>query len=235
MKPRISLLTALVLLTAGPVWSASKTYSTNFDGTEIPLSEGGAWSHTGVDWTPVVKENGVAHGTQTGTGGFDDSYAILSGFPPNQSITGKVELASSIDGSCSHEVELMLRMSDAAHSARGYECNLSFDGGYVQIVRWNGAFGDFTFLASGSYPGLKNGDVLQASINGNLIIVKINGQEVIRATDSTYTTGNPGVGFFRRECGSNSDVGFTNFTATGSDATLDTVPPAPPTNLHVSP
>ena len=43
-----------------------------------------------------------------------------------------------MDPGCTHEVEVLLRWADSAHIARGYECNLAFDGGYAQIVRWNG-------------------------------------------------------------------------------------------------
>ena len=55
---------------------ASQTFTTEFDGTENPLSESGVWSHTGLDWTKVQKANGIAFGTQTGNGGYDDSYAL---------------------------------------------------------------------------------------------------------------------------------------------------------------
>jgi hypothetical protein len=222
-----------LVLAAFPAKSATQNFATDFDGSESPLSESGAWSNSGLDWTNVIKSNGVAFGTQSGTNGYDDSYAVLSGFSPNQAVSATVQLASQIDSSCSHEMELLLRWSDAAHSAKGYECNLSFDGGYAQIVRWNGAIGDFTVLGGGSFPGLKSGDVFRASINGSQITVSVNGVNVVSVTDNTYTAGNPGIGFFRRACGSNTDVGFTSFSAIGSDASLDTVPPAAPTNLHV--
>jgi hypothetical protein len=218
----------------GTAIAETQSYTTEFDGTESPLSEGGAWSHVGLDWTKVQKANGIAFGTQTGSNGYDDSYAVLSGFGPNQSASAKVHLGSSIDASCSHEVEILLRWSDSDHSARGYEINLSFDGGYAQIVRWNGGLGNFTVLGGGGYPGLMNGDTFAASIEGDLIKMSVNGNPIAQVRDSTFTTGNPGVGFFRRACGTNADVGFQSFTATGSDGAL--VPgPNPPTNLRVSP
>src|SRR5262249_11996444 len=61
----------------------SVSYSTSFDKDESPISEGGAWVHLGLDWALVATAGGVAHGTQTGTGKYDDSYAHLSGFPPD--------------------------------------------------------------------------------------------------------------------------------------------------------
>ena len=33
--------------------------------------------------------------------------------------------------------------------------------------------------------------------------------------DDAFTDGNPGIGFFRRDCGSNSDFGFTSVSASG--------------------
>ncbi len=229
-----SLLAWLILLAASSASAATQNYSTNFDGNENPISEGGVWSHVGLDWTKVATSNGIAYGTQTGTGGYDDSYAVLSGFSPNQSASAKVHLIGSIDSSCSHEVELLLRSADSARSARGYECNLSFDGGYAQVVRWNGPIGDFTVLGGGSFSGLKDGDTFSASMIGNVITLSVNGAAITRVTDNTYTTGNPGIGFFRRDCGAGTDFGFTSFSATGTDGTVMTdVPPAVPMNLKV--
>src|SRR5262249_24597990 len=155
---------------------------------------------------------------------YDDGYALLSGFSPNQSSSATIHLVGSIDRSCMHEVELLLCWADGPHLARGYECNILFDGGYSQIVRWNGALGDFTVLGGGSFPGLKAGDVFSASIVGSRIAIAVNGNEIVSVNDTTYATGNPGIGFFRRECGANSDFGFSSFATSGSDGT-----PAPPT------
>ena len=197
------------------------TYTTDFDLTESPLSESGAWHHDGLDWALVDTANGIAFGTQalgvsrSGPGQYNDSYAYLSGFPPDQRASGVVHLGS-IDGNCTHEVEILLRWEDSAHSARGYECNLAYDGAYAQIVRWNGPVGDYTYLNSGSVPGgVHEGDTLSASIVGNQITLSVNA--VVRATaqDSTFTTGGPGIGLWRGSsgCGSFGDFGFTRFSA----------------------
>jgi hypothetical protein len=192
-------------------------YSTQFDGTESPISEGGAWSHTGLDWTIAETAGGIAYGTQTGTHGYDDSYAYLSGFPPDHSASGVIYRDPSIDGSCTHEVEILLRWSDAPRDAHGYECNLAFDGSYAQIVRWNGPLSDFRYLASGSVPGgVRSGDTLSASIVGARITLYVNGVEITHATDDApFATGNPGMGFWRGgACGTRGDYGFTSYAAT---------------------
>jgi hypothetical protein len=69
------LLSVSILL---PVSGFAQVFTTSFDGNENPLSEGGVWLHEGLDWKQVQKVNGIACGTQTGTGGYDDSYATLS-------------------------------------------------------------------------------------------------------------------------------------------------------------
>ena len=81
---------------------AASTYSTTFDATEAPISEGGAWTHVGLDWTLVDTGGGIAFGTQTGTGGYDDSYAHLSGFPPDHGASGVIFRSPSLDGVVRH-------------------------------------------------------------------------------------------------------------------------------------
>jgi hypothetical protein len=219
------LLAILVGLLLGPDRLLAQTYTTNFDGTENPLSEGGAWSHDGLDWTKVQKVDGVAFGTQTGFGGYDDSYAYLSGFPADQSGSGVIQRTSGSSGI--HEVEILLRWSDSAHSAKGYECLLSYDASYAQIVRWNGPFGDFTYIGWAAHaPFPQTGDTFSAAITGNLIIAYYNGVEIMRATDATYPAGNPGIGFFIQSNNSNGDMGFTSYTASGLGTTNMAAPGA---------
>jgi hypothetical protein len=91
---------------------------------------------------------------------------------------------------------------------------------YLQVVRWEGPLGKFTYLADkrGAEYGLKDGDTLKASIVGNLITVYINGVEKARVRDDTHKSGDPGIGVFL-QCdgghgvGSNQDYGFKSFTA----------------------
>ncbi len=203
-------------------------HSTTFAGDENPLSEGGKWSNNGLDWTKIRKAQGLAFGTQTGTNKgiyrYDDSYAHLSGFPPNQEAWGKVHIAKP-DSSCHQEVEILLRWTSSAHRTTGYECfaRCVNDGSsYVQIVRWEGPLGKFTYLADkrGANYGLKDGDILKASIVGNVITVSINGVVKAQVKDDTHKTGNPGIGTFLscdngRGVGTNGDFGFRSFTARG--------------------
>ncbi|MFI5307633.1 MAG: hypothetical protein ACHQ53_09790 [Polyangiales bacterium] len=200
------------------------SYSTDFDLTESPISENGAWHHDGLDWATVETAGGIARGTQalgvtrSGPQQYNDSYAHLSGFPPDHEASAVIHMGT-IDGSCTHEVEILLRWADSAHSARGYECNLAYDGSYTQIVRWNGAVGDFTYLGSGTVPGgVHDGDTISASIVGDQISLSVNGVMRASARDSTFATGDPGMAFWRGSdgCGSIGDYGFTHYTASST-------------------
>jgi len=199
--------------------TGSVSYTTNFDLTERPVREGGAWSNVGQDWTFIETRDGAAFGTQTGTNGYDDSYAHLSGFPANHEASAVIYRGAGIDPGCTHEVEILLRWSDSAGNAHGYECNLAWDGGYAQIVRWNGARGDFTYLAWETVSrGVHDGDTLSASVVGNLITMSLNGTEIAHATDDTFTTGNPGMAFWLGgPCSTHSEYGFTSYTAHSID------------------
>jgi len=201
-------------------------YSTTFDGDESPLSEGGKWVNNGLDWTKIKKTRGLAYGTQTGIHKgiyqYDDSYAHLAGFPPDQEAWAQVQIAKP-DPSCHQELEILLRWTSSPHSTTGYECFarcVSDGSSYLQVVRWEGPLGKFTYLADkrGVNYGLKDGDILKASIVGNVITVFINGVEKAQVKDGTHKTGNPGIGAFLscdggRGVGSNRDFGFKSFTA----------------------
>jgi hypothetical protein len=193
------------------------TYSTEFGTTENPISEGGKWHNSGLDWTPVASGGGYAYGTQSGSAGFDDSYAILAGFPPNHTVTATIHLESGISAPYA-EVEILLRWSDSAHHSTGYECNLAKDGSYAQIIRWPGVRGtdksQFAYLASASAPnGVHDGDVFSATIQGNTITSYLNGVKLVSATDPVINSGNPGIGFYWEGGSGSRKFSFTNFSA----------------------
>ena len=128
------------------------------------------------------------------------------------------------DGPGTREVELLLRWSDSAISARGYECNLSWDGKYAEIVRWNGPYGDFTYITqqrkfkTGIMPP-NNGDLFKATISESTINVYLNkndgkgDQLIVTGTDPTFTDGGPGMGFFIQGSVDPTKFGFASFKA----------------------
>ena len=226
-------------------------YTTNFPNSENPISESNHWTNgktTGVDWSDIVTTPGLAYGTQAGNfvaPPYNDSIAVLTGTWGPDQYARAVAHCSSSGGAFYEEVEILLRFSITAHNAHGYEVVFSCPGMaaglYSGVVRWNGALNDFTILVSGlSGPqyGVSDGDVIEASIVGNLITVKRNGSVVTTVTDNTWTTGNPGMGFYNELGGSgaNADHGHTSYTASNNPigTAPDTTGPAVAITSHTN-
>ena len=212
--------------------SGLRTYSTNFSLTENPISEGGIWINgetTGLDWSNVQTNGGIAFGTESGFGSYDDSTAVLSGsWNPDQMAQATVHTVNQ-NSAIFEEVELRLRTTITAHSITGYEINFrcTTDGSqYVQVVRWNGPFGSFSYVTANTGPGLRDGDVVKATISGSTITVYINGNQIVQGSDGTFKSGSPGIGFYLEDAsGVNSDFGFTSFTASELGAASAAVTP----------
>jgi hypothetical protein len=209
---------------SSPPTQLAHPYTTTFPLTENPISEHKVWINggvTGLNWTNVRTTPGLAFGTETGSAGFDDSIAILTGtWGPDQTVMATVHSVNQQTGNIFEEVELLLRFEITAHLARGYEVNFrcTHDGTqYTQVVRWEGPLGSFSYITSLAGPGISNGDTVKATIVGSLITVYINNVAIFSVNDTKWKDGNPGMAFFLRgPAGLNSDYGFTSYTA--SDA-----------------
>jgi hypothetical protein len=218
-----------------------RSYSTRFERDEDPISEGGMWvsgGRDGVDWADVIVRNGVAYGAVTrmevaerrveqgnlvsaapgvaAEGDYDDPTALLTGaWGKNQHARAGVFSRNQTE-EYFQEVEIRLRCALMPHRCTGYEvfwrC-LNTENAYVEIARWNGSIGDFTSLRklSGSQYGVKDGDIVEATISGNVITGVVNGVEVISATDNAFGAGSPGIGFNFGVGNTNVDHGFTYF------------------------
>src|SRR5262249_30633736 len=158
------------------VSSGSATFSTTFNFTENPISDGGNWvagQVVGLDWNnPRAMPGKAFASTNSGLGSsrYDDSIAHLSTsvatFTANQYAQGTVFKAAGYTTTGSHEVELLLRFQITAHSAQGYEILWGI-AGYIAIVRWNGPLGNYLALydpGPGSISVPADGDVLRAEI-----------------------------------------------------------------------
>jgi len=249
---RLVLLLSIAFLIAS-VGAALRSYQTNFPATEDPISENNNWVNgatTGLDWGNVQTTPGHAFGTNLNPGcsGSDptacnDSVAALTGtWAANQSVCATVFIGSGLSRtSGTYELELHLRRTIANHNSSGYEFNYSlFNNGnqYMQIVRWNGPLGSFKVLGGGVSPiPLNNGDIFCASaIGGSLKSWLTRGGAVVGTagpiTDTTFTGGAPGVGFFNGAgtLADNADFGFTSYQA----SEINSSAPPPPTNLRVT-
>ena len=183
-------------------------YATEFPLTENPISEGGAWVNglaTGLDWQNMQTGSGNAYATATNPSAFDDNCAHLTGFSANHSIEGVVHKAGGYAPADVHEIELLVRCTITAQSAKAYEVLMDTAGNF-QYVRWNGPVNDATFDlftdGSGTGPGtVANGDIIRAEMVGDWLTLFKNGSQVFTARDVTagkLTTGNPGIGSFMR-------------------------------------
>jgi hypothetical protein len=167
---------------------------------------------------------GLAIGHQSGSS-YTDGTALLTGsWGPTQTVEAVVHAVNPQD-SCYQEVEMRLRSTLTAHSCTGYEISFKAtktSGAYLIIVRWNGKVGDFTYLlnSTGAQYGVTEGDVVKATIVGNVITAYLNGTPMGTASDSTYPTGSPGMGMNLETSdptcvGTNGNYGFEHFMATG--------------------
>jgi hypothetical protein len=213
-----------------PLGQGHHFYTTRFLHAENPISERGKWLNgqtDGLDWANVQTTPGLAFGNEIGGSRpepqkFDDATALLAGdWGPDQTVEATVHsVHPNLNDTVWEEVELRLRSSLTPHRATGYEimfrCS-KIAKAYCNIARWDGALGKFTYLknSGGSQFGVKSGDVVKATMIGNVITVYINGVQMVQTSDNTFKTGNPGMGFFiDGATGVNSDYGFTSFTAT---------------------
>jgi hypothetical protein len=205
----------------------SPNYTTNFDQTENPLSEG-RWIQQDALQTFVKTVGGAAYGTQSGgpNGPYDDSSAQISGFGNNYEIEGTIVKAGGLDN-VNREVELLLRWSGNnpvrptpygnTHS-NGYEINVQHAGQYMQLGRYKGAL----LVQVDNYAIPKTGDRFRARIEGQRVRVWWNDVIKIDYTDNDatlkITTGDPGIGFFINvgpPRPANTDFGFDSITVRG--------------------
>ena len=205
-------------------------YTTTFSRAENPISEGGKWLNgqtDGRDWTDVRTTPGFAFGTEIGGNRpdpqkYDDSTALLKGnWGPNQTVQATVRSVNpNQDGKVWEEVELRLRSSISPHNCTGYEVMFrctKIPQAYCNIARWEGPLGKFTMLKEtrGSEYGVKDGDVVKASMIGKILSVYINGVQKIQLSDDRFASGNPGVGYYLEGAtGLIGDFGFSSFMAT---------------------
>jgi hypothetical protein len=216
-----------------------RSYKSDFPLDEDPISENGMWLNgmkDGIDWSDVVTSNGVVHGGPSrmqnlerraeqgnlgdedtkAVGDYDDPTAVLTGeWGPNQHGKGVAHIEKpTLDWF--QEVQIRLRSSIEPNSCTGYEIFFRCYKGeesYAEIVRWNGAIGDWTSLQRHVGPdyGVEHGDVIEATIEGNVIKGFINGVEKITVEDDVFANGAPGVGFNFGVGDTYTDHGFSSF------------------------
>jgi parallel beta-helix repeat protein len=239
LKNRLTDLTVLTVLALFVCVSThAATYTTNFPATENPISEGGKWAGGqnagGNLWGNLQTTPGLAFGVSEPTQ-FGDPTANLTGtWGATQSAAAVIKV-NTTPTTCCHEVEVRLRSTITNGNINGYEvlCPVATNPGYgIQIVRWNGANGQYVYLNEGPAHQCKNGDVLMASASGTnptTITVSLNGSVVLTGVDhgtetgpggaaGPFTGGNPGIGVYDSGDSNWSAFGISSFTATDTSA-----------------
>jgi hypothetical protein len=154
------------------------SYSTNFDGTENPLSEGGVWLNAGGAvaqyWQPMRKAGGRIFGTNFATE-YQDCVAIIDPnvipFGGNHVVRGKFHITGGYSApDFTHESQLLLRGAFGNNFIRGYEILFQLGASKPTIAKWYGAGGGgfFAQLANTSESdlGFQHGDIAIAQISG---------------------------------------------------------------------
>jgi len=232
--PAISRLVAFHGADSGPTATSTdrhNSYSTSFPLTQNPISEGECWINggaLGLDWTNVSTTPGIAIGHQVGPD-FTDATALLSGtWGPDQTAMATVYTVDQNDA-CYQEVELRLRSTNSAHVNTGYK--IIFNMCRPRPRTWASGGGTVPLECSTASPiqkgvrfGIKNRVVVSAKIVGNVNTAYINGVQkgqvdITSIGGTVYTTGSPGMGFNLVNApagcaGTNSNYGFTKYTAT---------------------
>lgn len=176
--------------------------SSSFAGTENPLSEGGVWA------TPTVFS---AMRKATGAG-----VANASGVESDMRYTGVTFAANHyseivIAAIPNLATQLFYCYCNARMNATGgcYQVTTATDVGtnLLQLIRWSNAGVETHIGTDITCPTtISAGDVIRLSVVGTTLTVTYNGTIVRTATDSTWATGQPGIGGWAQN--SASDVPF---------------------------
>lgn len=184
-----------------------QTFTTTFPLTENPISQSGIWIQQDPNQTKVQTATGFAYGTQTGTGGFNDSQAYQNGWGADYSVEGTVYIKPGTPtGVVFREVEILLRCTDTTSAGsmvnHAYEINVAWDGGYANIGRF---FGAALVSVGNNSPGNigftpATGDKFKCTMVGQTITCYWNGTQFMQTTDNDpslkITSGGPGIGFY---------------------------------------
>lgn len=220
--------------TSGGGGGGGGDFSTTFATTENPISEGGIWLNgeaDGGDWHNCLTTSGRCVGAADNfVSRYADDICCLKtsyrAFSAAQWAQATLYVAGGYTGGGgSHECELLLRWSISSGVARGYEAAIGIRpaGTYAFIVRWNGSLGDYTALwdpggSLGSYTNtptaMADGDVMRAEISaGGVISLRQNGILLGSVTDSTWASGQPGMGFWPVDGATAGSMGWSDFSA----------------------
>jgi hypothetical protein len=207
----------------------TRSYSTKFPLTENPISEGGNWLNgmtNGLDWSDAATVTGNAYGILQ-SASYADTVATVAGtWGADQTVT---EVASVTAINTQEEIAVRVHTTITAHNISGYEIGFrtcatpcTDTSAYLIVVRWNGPYGNFTYIGGsplfGSQYGVQNGDTLMVTTVGSQISVYKNGVLLTQVNDSTFPTGAPGFGLDAAGGNYQGVFGISSFTASSGSS-----------------
>lgn len=218
---------SLVLAGQTPIIVAGSTttFTDNFNRANVSPMDNGWFDPDTTFQAPSQILSNRAFGTLAASGNsggpYNDAIILRPEFTGNNyKVTGTIYLNPSTSFGGNQEVEIWLRGTSGAtrndgfgnSKAYGYEINTNRRGEYLYLSRFMAP----SFLAAGGSVGAwATGDIFEAEIQGQRIIVRVRGSVVIDYTDSAagnYTSGYPGIGFYVDNGGPVTDFGFDSVT-----------------------
>jgi hypothetical protein len=195
--------------------------SSSFVGTENPLSESATWTALTAYWQTMRKATGAA--TNSATTG-NDCAARYTGVTFSADHFSEMTLKAVPTGGQLYFHYLFARMNSTAGT---YLFTTAADIGanIVQLYRVDNA-GGYTQIGTNITLGanMAANDVMRLEVVGTGLTCKYNGSTVRTATDSTLATGQPGIGGWVQNAGSDVAI-IANWNA--ADITASAAGPPP--------
>jgi hypothetical protein len=183
---------------------------------ENPLSDGGQWANFNEQVSNQLQISG-SFAIATVASARNNSIVTGTSFPNSQWAQATLSIFNSGAGAVPY---ILLRATGSGAGANAvYRLDWDRTSNTVRILSMiNGVF---VTLASSSSMTVVGGDILRFEAQGAALRGYRNGTQVVSATDSTVTTGSPGLG--DNPQATNTDVRWTNFSAGKFSAAPDSL------------
>lgn len=213
-----------------PVVNSTLTnYTTTFATNENPINESGNWyKNPSNAWQNILTSGGnaLAAAYSGTTGHTDDAYAYLQTWAGGDNYD--IQATIKWGGINAGEVELLARLSDTTTQVACYEYLYNTAGG-VQLVSWDGPLDTYHVVWDGvtsaqNSPLGGDGTQIRITCVGNVfkLFDRANSGSSWRElspvggiTDTSHTTGKPGIGIYVLTASNNiTYTGFQDYSVT---------------------
>lgn len=200
------------------------SFSTDFPTDENPVSVGGNFTSINTVLTRCKVVSGNVVSAHTAMINYEDAYALKTGtWSADQEAEAILYKAGGYSPVDNHEVELLLRGTEAAADSRTWYEFLWNKDGNMSWVHLTGASDGFTDLGNDFYAGdlvPTDGMVARARVTGqgSSILLEAYVNDVLRisktVTNALYQIagGRPGFAFFHRTGATPENLGWKSWT-----------------------